>query len=51
VFVAQAQDAEVLGVLADTDQPGLVRRRAEGWTTVFSSAPKLTAETKEAVAP
>ena len=42
VFVAQAQDAEVLGVLADTDQPGLVRRRAEGWTTVFSSAPKLT---------
>jgi hypothetical protein len=42
VFFADDARATVLGRLAD-GRAGLVRREAGGWTTVYSSAPKLPA--------
>jgi len=42
VFFAEDPRATVLGRLAD-GRGGLVRRDAGGWTTVYSSAPKLPA--------
>lgn len=40
VFFADDSRATVLGRLAD-GRAGLVRRNAQGWTSVYSSAPKL----------
>ena len=42
VFFADDSRAEVQGRLAD-GRPGLVRRELDGWTSVYSSAPKLPA--------
>lgn len=42
VFLARDAHAEVLGVMEGTSLPGIVRRRFADWTSVFSSAPRLT---------
>jgi hypothetical protein len=43
VVWADDPDAEVLGTLAGSDRAGLVVKRMDGWTSVFSAAPVLPA--------
>jgi hypothetical protein len=44
VVWADEPQAEVLGTLAGSDRAGLVVKRLDGWTSVFSAAPVLPAE-------
>ena len=42
-FYADDPQAEVLGKLAGVDKPGLVVKKEQGWTSVYSAAPILPA--------
>jgi hypothetical protein len=41
--VLYTEDGEVLGVLEGIGKPGLAVKKFEGWTSIYSSAPKLPA--------
>jgi hypothetical protein len=43
-FYAKDPEATVLGTLAGVDEPGLVVKKQDGWTSVYSSAPILPSE-------
>jgi hypothetical protein len=42
-FWSDDPGAKVLGILAGLDKPGLVVKKQDGWTSVYSSAPILPA--------
>jgi hypothetical protein len=49
-FYSDDPGAKVLGTAAELDKPGLVVKKQDGWTSVYSSAPILPAVLLRAIA-